>query len=413
MRSGTNLPRVGGYNRAVILEAIRSRGEISRVELAELTGLTTQTVSNIVRRLLEAELVVEAGRLPSAGGKPRTALALNPHGAYAIGMHLDPDATVTVLMNLGGEVVARVRRRSNGGRSPRSTVQRLAGAIDQVIEKADIPVTAVAGVGVACPGPVDLERGLVVEPPNLAGWHEEPLVDALADRVGIPVRLDNDATAMAVGERWAGGADRAEPFAFLYLGTGIGGGLMLGETVHRGQTGNAGEFGHITVVPDGRPCHCGNRGCAEAHCSPEAMLADLRDRHGRRVAKRLGVTGTKTRIRSEYAQVCRAAAQGDPAAADVVDRAVHLLAQAAVSLVNVVDVRLLVVGGTALRHLESRLLPELTTAVNERTIARRLRTVRVERSVLGDDVGAVGAASLVLHGTYAPGWAQLLATGVA
>src|SRR5690606_17124366 len=143
----------------------------------------------------------------------------------------------------------------------------LASSVQGVIESAGVSPDSVAGVGIACPGPVDLERGLVVEPPNLAGWHEEPLVDSLADRLGLPVRLDNDATAMAVGERWAGGPDRAGAFAFLYLGTGIGGGLMLGDTVHRGQTGNAGEFGHITVVSDGRHCYCGNRGCVEAHCT--------------------------------------------------------------------------------------------------------------------------------------------------
>src|SRR5690606_14824983 len=174
-------PRVGGYNRAVILEAIRNEGHISRVELASLTGLTTQTVSNIVRRLLDEGLVLETGRLPSGGGKPRTTLALNPRGAYAVGLHLDPDATVTVLVDLAGGVVARTRRRSSAGLKPRATVQRLASSVQGVIESAGVSPDSVAGVGIACPGPVDLERGLVVEPPNLAGWHEEPLVDSLAD----------------------------------------------------------------------------------------------------------------------------------------------------------------------------------------------------------------------------------------
>lgn len=413
MRSGTNLPRVGGYNRAVILEAIRREGDISRVELAARTGLTTQTISNIVRRLIHEGLVVETGRLPSAGGKPRTTLALNPRGAYAVGLHLDPEATVTVLVDLSGTVVARVRRRSGTGMKPRSAVHRLATAVSQVIDDAGVPADSVVGVGVACPGPIDVERGLVVEPPNLAGWHEEALVDGLSTRLGMPVRIDNDATAMAVGERWAGGQDRAIPFAFLYFGTGIGGGLMLGDTVLRGQTGNAGEFGHIAVLPDGKPCYCGNRGCVEAHCTPRALVADLIERHGRRAARRLGVTGTASRNRSEYTLLCKAAAAGDPVALDVVDRGVQIAAEGAVSLVNLLDVRLLVVGGSALRQLSGFLVPALATAVNERTIARWVRTVRVERSVLGDDVGAVGAASLVLHGTYAPGWAQLLATGIA
>lgn len=414
MRSGTNLPRVGGYNRAVILEAIRHGGDVSRVELARLTGLTSQTVSNIVRRLITEGLVVETGRLPSAGGKPRTALALNPHGAYAVGIHLDPDATVTVLVDLAGTVVARVRRRSGTGRgsSPRATVRRLSAGVDQVIRQAGVPAEAVLGVGVAAPGPIDPARGMVVEPPNLAGWHEEPLVTTLAGEVRMPVTLDNDTTAMAVGERWAGGSARSQPFAFLYLGTGIGGGIVLADGVHRGATGNAGEFGHVTVVPDGRACYCGNLGCLEAHCTPRAMVTDLVERHGR-AARRLDISAAPNRVRAEYARLCRAADAGDPAAADVVERSVRLLAQASVTLVNVLDVELLVLGGSALRQVADVLLPAVSAAVNERTIARWVRTVSVERSALGDDVGAIGAASLVLHGAYAPGWTQLLSSGVA
>lgn len=139
----------------------------------------------------------------------------------------------------------------------------------------------------------------------------------------------------------------------------------------------------------------------------DGLLADLVERHGRRAAKRLGVTGAASRHRAEYALLCRAAAAGDPVALDVVERGVHLLAQAAVSLVNVVDVQLLVLGGSALQHISGFLLPAVADAVNGRTIARWVRTVAVERSVLGDDVGAVGAASLVLHGTYAPGCSAL------
>lgn len=411
MRSGTNLPRVGGYNRAVILEGIRRSEGVSRVELASLTGLTSQTVSNIVRKLLDEDLVIESGRSPSAGGKPRTTLTLNPSANYSIGVHLDPDATVTVLVDLSGKILARVRRRTQSAVRPETALRRLSDTVEKVISQAGIDRSRLLGVGVASPGPIDLTRGLVVEPPNLAGWHEVPLVTSLGELTGLPVVMDNDSTAAAVGERWAGGPARAGSFAFVYLGAGIGGGIVFRDGVHRGDTGNAGEFGHMAVVPDGRECFCGNRGCVEAHCSPRAIIADLFDRHGNQVAANLGITGEKSRTRAEYTALCLAASQGQPEALDVIQTAARLLGQAAVSLVNLLDVTRVVLGGQSLTYVDDIICTEVERQVNSLTIARWVRKVTVERSVIGEDAGAVGAASLVLHGNYAPGWTQLLASG--
>src|SRR3954466_10000750 len=109
MLSGTNLPRVGGYNQAVVLDAIRTRGPVSRVELAALTGLTSQTVSNVVRRLPDAALLTESGHAPSSGGKRRTLLSARADGAYAVGIQLDPDSVVVALVDLAGQAVGKRR----------------------------------------------------------------------------------------------------------------------------------------------------------------------------------------------------------------------------------------------------------------------------------------------------------------
>jgi predicted NBD/HSP70 family sugar kinase len=409
-RNGTNLGRVGGYNRAVILDAIRRQDGVSRVELAEQTGLTNQTVSNIVRRLLDDGLVTESGRTPSRGGKPRTALRVRSDACYSVGLHLDPTMSVTVLVDLAGRIVARRRRpRRAPGSDPARLVRGLVPGVTALVADAGVDRSRVIGLGVAVPGPLDTSHGLVVEPPNFLNWHQVALRDALAEGTGLPVVLDNDATAAAIGERWAGGAAREGSFLFIYLGAGIGGGIVHADQVLRGDTGNAGEFGHITVVPDGIPCRCGARGCLEAYCTPAALVAELVHRHGRRAATRIGLTLRPETIRNDCVRLCRAARDGDPAAADVLDRGADRIAQAALTAVNLLDLGRIVLGVDALGPAADMLRDAIDRRVNSQAIARRIRTVAVEPSLLGADAGAVGAASLVLHGRYSPGWSQLRA----
>ncbi len=206
--------------------------------------------------------------------------------------------------------------------------------------------------------------------------------------------LDNDATAAALGERWVGRADRAGDFAFIYLGTGIGCGLFLAGRIFSGESHNAGEFGHVSIDVAGRPCHCGNIGCLEAYISPAAI---------REIHHLVLRTSSKRRPADlGWAGLARAYAIGDSAVTAAVDEAATLLADAVVGLVNVLDVPTVVVGGTGLGALAPRLAQFVEHAVNTRTLARRTRTVRVVPSAVGDSVGAIGAASLVLTGNFAP-----------
>ncbi|MFC7099175.1 ROK family transcriptional regulator [Nonomuraea rubra] len=250
MQQGTNLPKVGSYNRAVVLEAIQASGGISRVQIAAVTGLTAQTVSVIVRRLLEEGLVVEDGSAPSSGGKPRTILRVDARAGYAVGVHFDPQELSCVLADLAGNPVARLHQPLREQIGPDTVIRRMARAARRILREAGVPDGKVLGVGLACPGPLDAD-GVMVSPPRLPGWDRVPIKGLLQEYTRFPVTVDNDATAAAIGERWAGIARSAPGFAYLYLGTGIGGGLILDNQVYRGSSLNAAEFGHITVEPEG------------------------------------------------------------------------------------------------------------------------------------------------------------------
>ncbi|MDX3383926.1 ROK family transcriptional regulator [Streptomyces niveiscabiei] len=405
--SGTNLPRVGGYNQAVVLDAVRTSGEISRVELAALTGLTNQTVSNVVRKLLDAGLVAESGQAPSNGGKRRTLLSLRADGAYAVGVHLDPDAAVIVVVDLAGQVVGSRRLRLTDPWDPAGIVDRVSRAALRLVERAGVDRARLLGLGVAAPGPLDGTTGAVVSPPNFPGWGRVPLTEMFAEATGLPVALDNDATAAAIGERWIGGAERAGSFLFVYLGTGVGAGIVLDNTVLHGDSGNAGEFGHMPVEPGDRVCQCGANDCLGPYCSPAAIIEDLFDRHGPGTAAGLGLIGGPDSVHLDWKALRKAARSGDDAALDVVRRAARRIGQAARGATSLLDVGRIVLGGEALRGIEGLMREEIEAAVNRTSVARTIRGITVEPSVIGETVGAVGAASLVLHGNYAPGWRLL------
>ncbi|MFF7532057.1 ROK family transcriptional regulator [Streptomyces bobili] len=269
---GANLLAVRSHNAALVLDLLRTAGPdgISRLELAERTGLTPQAVSKITARLREEGLAAEAGRRASTGGKPRTVLRLVPGAAHAVGVHLDRDALRIVLTDLDGSVVGERRGPLDLGAGAEAVLGAVEGGVGEVVgrargqARAGRPVASrLLGVGVALPGPLDHTHGVLHRVTGFPEWDGYPLRDALARRLGLPVVVDKDTNAAALG--LAVGGERGS-FAYLHLGTGLGAGLVIGGRVHRGARTGAGEFGHQVVQLDGPSCPCGNRGCVEALC---------------------------------------------------------------------------------------------------------------------------------------------------
>ncbi len=398
MRRGSNLPRVGDYNRVLVLDGIRrSDGGVSRVELSALTGLSAQTVSNICRRLMVDGLVVEAGKHSAGPGKPRTILRLAPEGRYALGVHLDPAVMTFVILDLVGNVVARSTRPTPMVPDPDRVVAQIGVDIEALITSSGVPRDRVLGLGIATPGPVDSGAGAVVDPPNLAGWRRVPLRDALQRLTGLPALLDKDVIAAAVAETWAGEGDGTGSFAFFYLGTGVGVGLVLRGEVHRGVSGNAGEIRHFVTDADGPGDACGMRGCLDVACMPQSVVQEA-------IALGLGTWKTEDAhsVDEAFNQVCRLAADGLPAAVALIDRSADTVAQSASDIANLLDIDRIVFGGPFWSRVEQRYLQVLPEAVNRRLVTAQIHPVEVCGTRVGAEVGAVGAACLVLDHTFSP-----------
>ncbi|WP_405694579.1 ROK family protein [Streptomyces sp. NBC_01185] len=352
---GANLPALRHHNASLVLDLLRIAGEqgISRLELAERTGLTPQAVSKITARLRAEGLAAEAGRLASTGGKPRTVLRLVPDAGYAVGLHLDRDELTAVLADLAGTTVATRTFPLDLGAPAAEVLATAAHAVQTV--RAEIPGTEdrqVFGVGAALPGPLDHRGGVLHRVTGFPQWDGYPLRDALAAHTGLPVVLDKDTNAAALGLALRERADA--DFAYLHLGTGLGAGLVLGGTVHRGVRTGAGEFGHQTLQLDGPPCDCGGRGCIEALCLAAATRGDVAE-------------------------------------------AARVLGAGAANLVGLLDIDRVVLGGRTVAAHEDAYVDGVRAVIEERA-RREGATAAVPVTVAGggDRPVAEGAAHLVL-----------------
>ncbi|MEN3540830.1 ROK family transcriptional regulator [Microbispora sp. ZYX-F-249] len=389
-------------SKAAVLDAIRAAGTISRVGLAAATGFTGPTISALVRRLIEEGLVVETGRAESTGGKRRVLLQLNHTARYAVGVHLDHGGVTHVLTDLSGTVVARITRRGAGADEPRTVVSRTAAEISGLIDSIGVERERVLGVGLVSPGPLGPTHGIGLAPPTMRHWQGFPLGQALEQATGLPVVLDNDATAAALGEHWSGGLGTTTSSAAVYLGTGIGAGLVINGITYRGPSGNAGEFGHVCVDIDGPECWCGARGCVEAMAGAAAVVQAVRADPALTGAVGLGTRGVRASTAADFAAVSRAARKGEPKALALLERSARYIAAAARTLANIMDLEVLVLTGPGFAVAGSVYLPVVQRELRRTAFSRGTHVVDVRLSRSAATASAVGAAALVLESELVP-----------
>lgn len=272
--AGTNLEQAKSHNRRVVIEAIRTHGALSRAAIARLTALSSQTVSNIVEELEAIKLLRPEPTRKGTRGQPAVPYSINPDGGYSIGLQLDHQTLVGVVTDLSGTVRARIERRVDRPR-PEDAMPILAAMPVDLMHEFRFDRRQLLGIGMAMPGPFDVEGMTSVGPTALPGWEHFALATELEKLTGIPVTVENDATAAAIGERLYGVARNLNSFVYLFIGTGLGAGLFLDGHLYKGNRHNAGEIGHMIVRPDGLQCGCGKRGCLERYVSLRAAYESL------------------------------------------------------------------------------------------------------------------------------------------
>ncbi|MGJ4845617.1 ROK family transcriptional regulator [Leifsonia sp. Le1] len=409
MPRGANLPAIAAFNDTVVLDAVRrSSGGLSRVELAGETGLSAQTVSNVSRRLIEQGLIREAGKRIDGPGKPRTILQLEPTGSYAVGVHLDPTVITCVLLDLEGEVVADVRRHSPVSGDAMQTLDIVVEAIDTVLADSGVERAKVSGVGVAAPGPIDTDTGVVVRPPLIPGWNDFHLRDELTAATGLSALVAKDVTAAAVAERWHDPAGASRDYVFVYYGTGVGVGMVLDGDVYTGASHNAGDVGHAIVDPGGALCACGRRGCYGESVRPYRLVMQaiwagvLTAPGGEKVPDGVDLGLDVETIDDLFTELTSAATAGDETATRILDRSIRNTAYYLSNLSALLDIDRVVFGGPSWARVEPFYADRLRGWLREFDMEILTHPVLTESSAVGEDVAAVGAACLVLDATFSP-----------
>ncbi|MFF4258370.1 ROK family protein [Streptomyces sp. NPDC001663] len=267
-----------------IFTTVLSQGPLTRLEVARRAGLSPAAVTKAVRPLIEAGYLVEdtAEEARAALGRPANPVRVDGGRALFVGVKVTADEIIGVLTDLCCEIRA-ARHVPLADRDPKPVLAAIADLVGELLAEAGQLGVGVHGLGIAVSGDVDRAEGAVRYSPFLE-WRDVPLAELAAMTTGLPVTVDNDVRALTVAEQWFGAGVGLSDFAVVTVGAGIGCGLVVHGRVVAGAHGVAGEIGHVTVDPAGPPCHCGNRGCVEAIAGEAAIVRQIREATGTRVA---------------------------------------------------------------------------------------------------------------------------------
>ena len=374
---GVNSAWVRRVNAVLLMQALRRHPGSSQRELAVLTGLDKATVSAVTSQLVDVGLVARSSAPPAARrlGRPAVALTIPRSAGIVMGVRLEPDRIEVVAADLGGQIVDRESR--SGSEEPRMALQTLAAAITKLSQRLGAIPIRVMGIGV----PALIDRGgQLIFGPNL-GWRDVPLAELAAELLPISFVIENDTNAAAIAEREFGRCSGVEDFIYLTGHSGVGGAIFAAGRLYRGADGLAGEFGHIRIVPGGRVCACGGRGCLEAYASVPGLLASLEER---------GV------LIASIAEVAMRAEAGDAVVLAVLTETGDLIGRALAGSINALNPSHLVLGGN-LAVVAPWMLTALRNALARAAMSELAARLNIELSPLGADAVQMGGVALALQ----------------
>jgi predicted NBD/HSP70 family sugar kinase len=385
MSAGTREPTL-----ITVLDLIREHPSISRVELADLTGLTPTTITHAVRKLMTFGFVQEAGKLQAVRGGPRRLLELRPDACYMVGVQFDRWSAVGVIIDLGGQVMLRHELPAPGTRPPEDVVADFAAHVETMLQTAGVNRSDVLGIGLATYGPQDREGGTLLTPQPTEAWQGFSLTKTLADATGLPVVLENDATAAALGVQSLGGSSGS--FAVVFMATGIGAEVVVDGQPYRGAASNGLELGHISLNIHGPVCTCGNRGCLDSYAGPRAVAENAeRDPE---LARRLDLGHGPL---ADFLTVAEATLSGDADAEALINDSAGMLAAGIVTLVNLLDVNRVVLAGSAFATIGPFYRTVIQEVLENSVFMRHVHGVRTELANDTSHAAAIGGAIVVLR----------------
>lgn len=385
-------------NTTIVLDALRRFAPLSRAELSVRTGLNRSTVSSIVNSLIDQGFVQETELQNSKVGRPGMLLILNPQGGFAVGVEIGVDFISAIVTDFVARVLWKQRLESDPEMEQLDIIERAEGLTQAALNTGLASGLRPLGIGLGAPGLVDIRQGRLVFAPNLH-WSNVPLRLMWTQRFNLPIFVENEANAAALGEYYFGSAHGVDNFIYLSAGVGLGGGIMIDGRLFRGSSGYAGEVGHMTIDRQGEICGCGKRGCWETQVGPRAVIRRVQN------TLRSGVPSLMSNLaggdlhKITFEVVVEAAQACDSAALAALEEVGRSLGAGVANLVNIFNPELIVLGG-ALNLASSFLLPVIQQTLCDNALKPSCENIRLAASAHGTDACMMGAVALVVDDIF-------------
>lgn len=378
-------------SRFMVLRSVYVRGTVTRAQISTDAGLSPATVTTLVGELVAEGILREAGQVSSHGGRPTATFQADPERGALLAVDVAETYVRVDLfdVSLSRLDVERVEL-APGAQSIVTVAEEIRGCTDRLLERHPGLDGKVLGAGVSLPGQVDPVQGVDVFAPNW-GWHDVPIFETLQQALPVPVRIDNPLMALATGELWFGAGRRFRQFVAVNLGTGVGAGIIVDGQLLRGPGNSAGEWGHTTLIWDGRRCRCGRTGCVEAYVGVEGIrttLAEFSPGH-----ELLSVT----HHRDFMERLMRADAAGDEAARSALLRTGDYLAAGIGNLVNLLNPEHISVLGWITRYTGVELHDRVRERIAQECLPGPARTVSIGFTEADGEGVSLGMAVLALE----------------
>lgn len=383
-----NINAIKEKNRMTVLNLIRTRGLITKTDLAKETNSTLAGVGNIIKDLLELNLIAEYGFAESTGGRKPIIYQLNANAYYAIGIKIGINTLQGVLINLEGLVVSE--------RTLHLTTTEVGYVVKEIVELVNeiseqVTDTKILGVGVSAPGPLNSEKGIIISPPNLDKWVNVPLKELLEEQINYPVYVQKDANAAAYAELYFGNARNSSNFLYFMVEEGIGSGIIINHEIYHGFGFGAGEIGHTTIDVNGPLCSCGNYGCLEVIASGLALIDRAKGEMKKGYPSTLRLDGELT-----LEQIISASGAGDQLAQQLLQESARYVGIGLANQINILNPETVILGGSIIQS-DPKVFETAKNVALARVFPLFANQVEIVPSKLGTNAEAIGGGTIVLH----------------
>jgi len=398
--AATNQKLQSLYNRLNVINLIRTKRLTSRIELSKETGLKTSTISNIINSFINDGLILEKEIGESPLGRKPKLIELNNLAFYAIGVEIGVTHINVGLMDIWGNLATKIEVPVNEEHDKSEIMNIVIGSIKDILSEAKEKCQQVKGIGVGVMGLVEPESGILHFSLH-HNWKNIPIKSILKEEFKLPVIVDNDARAMALGEHWFGAGRGVKNLVLINISDGIGSGIIINGKPYYGASGIAGEIGHTSIDYNGPKCGCGNYGCLETFVSGSVIAARARkaiERGAQTIITRL-VNGKLEKITDEV--VYQAAKKEDEFSLKLLKSIGEYLGVGIVNIINIFNPEVILVGGRMIQ-ISKIIFESAKKVAMERILEMTGKSVKIIPFLLGGNAGTIGAATLITRDIFYP-----------